>query len=342
MVQGRERVLLLVAVSAVVTVAVAAVPRQDTAQDVADPWDGVYNDCLSTWSLPCIQRKLLVFIDRIGRVKKLNLVGDAVTMVRVGGDPGPPITEDGLQARLLPGQESEVGALLQHSFFSFLSNHVLRFSLPDGLSVTSGGRALGDSFEINLGRAYEEARGKKKKQMMMMGAMMMAKAAMLGKMMMLIIKFKAIKALLLSIVALALAKIQLFKSLKNSGGGKGGGKETYIIIKAGKGGGGHGSPPSGGGGWSDSSGGSGGGGGGWSSGGGGGGWQADSGGGGGWSSGGGGGGGGGGGWSSGGGGGGGGGSSGWSGGGGGSGGWGRNYDASWLAYRAHAQNKTDT
>lgn len=73
MVQGRERVLLLVAVSAVVTVAVtvAAVPRQDTtsAQDVADPWDGVYNDCLSTWSLPCIQRKLLVFIDRIGRVK---------------------------------------------------------------------------------------------------------------------------------------------------------------------------------------------------------------------------------------------------------------------------------
>ncbi|XP_054259967.1 keratin, type I cytoskeletal 9-like [Macrosteles quadrilineatus] len=240
------------------------------------------------------------------------------------------------------GQESEVGALLQHSFFSFLSNHVLRFSLPEGLSVTSGGRALGDSFEINLGRAYEEARGKKKKQMMMMGAMMMAKAAMLGKMMMLIIKFKAIKALLLSIVALALAKIQLFKSLKNSGGGKGGGKETYIIIKAGKGGGGHGSPPSGGGGWSDSSGGIGGGGGGWSSGGGGGGWQADSGGGGGWSSGGGGGGGGGGGWSSGGGGGGGGGSSGWSGGGGGSGGWGRNYDASWLAYRAHAQNKTDT
>lgn len=87
---------------------------------------------------------------------ELSLVGDAVSMVRVGGDPGPPITEDGLKARLLPGQEGEVGALLQHSFFNFLNSHVLRFSLPEGLSVSSGGRALGDSFEINLGRAYEE------------------------------------------------------------------------------------------------------------------------------------------------------------------------------------------
>ncbi|KAG8328168.1 hypothetical protein J6590_000825 [Homalodisca vitripennis] len=252
--------------------------QSGTEKDVElpDPWDQVYSECLSTWSLPCIQRKLLVFVDRIGRFNKFSLLGDAVTVVRIGAEPGPPITEEGLQARLLPGQDEAVGALLQHSFLSFLDSHVLRFRLPAGLSVSSGGRALGDTFEINLGRALQEARGKKKKQMMMLGAMMMAKAMMLGKMMMMIIKFKAIKALLLSVVALALAKIQLFKALKGGGGMKGG-KETYIIIK-GKGGGGSGGghgggggggyssgPPSGGGGWSD--GGSSGGGGGWSSGG---------------------------------------------------------------------------
>lgn len=34
-----------------------------------DPWEEVYNDCLTTWSLPCIQRKLLVFVDRVGRLQ---------------------------------------------------------------------------------------------------------------------------------------------------------------------------------------------------------------------------------------------------------------------------------
>lgn len=89
-------------------------------------------------------------------VAEFSVWGEAVSVVRVGKDPGPPITEEGLQARLLPGQEDAVGALLTHSFFSFLDNHVIRFSLPTGVTASTGGRALGDTFEVNLGRALHE------------------------------------------------------------------------------------------------------------------------------------------------------------------------------------------
>lgn len=47
-------------------------PSSPVVTEVAalrDPWEEVYNDCLTTWSLPCIQRKLLLFVDRVGRLQ---------------------------------------------------------------------------------------------------------------------------------------------------------------------------------------------------------------------------------------------------------------------------------
>lgn len=117
---------------------------------------------------------------------------------------------------------------------------------------------------------YFTARGKGDKKMKkffhMMVTGLMGKMAFLGPFMVLLIKLKALKALILSKIALIMSLLQLFKSKK--GGGQSG-KEVIIVHDShgGGGGGGHESYSGGGGGWSSGGGGWSGGNAGWISGG---------------------------------------------------------------------------
>jgi hypothetical protein len=43
----------------------------------------MYSECLLRLSVPCVQRKLLLFIDRLGRMERFRLLGDFLTVVRV-------------------------------------------------------------------------------------------------------------------------------------------------------------------------------------------------------------------------------------------------------------------
>ncbi|XP_065213077.1 uncharacterized protein LOC135840453 isoform X2 [Planococcus citri] len=234
----------------------------------------IYKDCLFRLSFKCVQQKILVALDQFSRMKSINLLGDLLSIVRTKRELGPVIRESELEARLNPDDATNsLSALLEYNLERFLQQHVLRVTLPAGMtaSVTSNARSfpggsIGNTIDINITRALEEmGRGKGDKKMKkLMGMMMtglMGKMAFMGPMMILLIKLKALKALILSKIALMLSLFQLLK-----GGGKkgGGGKEVIIVHDAHGGGGGHDSY-GGSSGWA-----SGGGGGGWSGGGGGG------------------------------------------------------------------------
>ncbi|XP_014249970.1 uncharacterized protein LOC106666931 [Cimex lectularius] len=218
--------------------------------------DGIYSECVLSLNYPCLQRKALVFIDRLGRSEKFPLVGDGIISLVRTSPPAEEIKEESL--RSLDGDT--LGDMVDTSVVDFFQTHVFRLDLPDWLK-TPGSRSdnaldfyVGDN-EVEEGRKKGGGGGgggKKgmKKMMMSMCMMMAGKFMMLAPLLLGLTKLAAIKALVMAFVSLTISKIIILKKLKSQKGG---------------------------GGWS-----SGGGGGGWSSGGGGGGWSSGGGGGGGW------------------------------------------------------------
>ncbi|XP_075210478.1 uncharacterized protein LOC142317813 [Lycorma delicatula] len=308
----------------------------------------LFRSALPRTRLFCTGYNLIVVFNDITTGKEslqsFSILGDWISLVKIN-ETAQSITEKSEGRMDSDRSSTSLGKNLE----DFFNNYIIRLTLPNGIKAKINGdsREFGSLVDISLGRAIGEARKKVKlKHMMnMMMSGMMSKAAVFGPLLMMIIKIKAFKALVLSMIALVLSKIQLFKMLMK---GKGNSKELIILHETHGGGGGGGSwssgddgghdsygPPSDSGGGHGGSGGHGGGSGGWSSGGeifsgggyGGGGGGVGGGGGGSWAS-----------------------ASGDSyssadgGHGGGGGGWGggwasRKYDPTWLVYRS---NRTDT
>ena len=58
-------------------------PEQPDDETPAGALSGLYTECLLRLSVPCVQRKLLLFLDRLGRMERFRLLGDFLTVVRV-------------------------------------------------------------------------------------------------------------------------------------------------------------------------------------------------------------------------------------------------------------------
>lgn len=216
--------------------------QDDSTIDPSAHLVDIYTDCLMQLSFPCVQRKLLLFLDKLGRMKGFSVLGDLLSVVRIKRDMRPPLNETDLMARLnTVDEQSTLSALMVHSLDRFIGSHILRITLPSGITAALKGNArsiAGNTLDINLSRAIGEGRGKGKKYKKMMHMMMMGlmgKMALMGPLMMLMIKVKAIKALLLSKLALLMSMAQLMKG-KKSGGGSG--KEVIIVHDNHGGGGG--------------------------------------------------------------------------------------------------------
>ncbi|VVC33473.1 Protein of unknown function DUF1676 [Cinara cedri] len=217
--------------------------QDETGTDPSAHLVDIYTDCLMQLSFPCVQRKLLLFLDKLGRMKGFSVLGDLLSVVRIKRDMRPPLNETDLMARLnTVDEQSALSALMEHTLDRFIGSHILRITLPPGITAALKGKARsisGNTLDINLSRSIEEGRGKGKKykkmmQMMMMG--LMGKMALMGPLMMLMIKVKAIKALLLSKLALLMSLAQLMRGKKGGGGG-GHGKEVIIVHDSHGGGG---------------------------------------------------------------------------------------------------------
>ncbi|KAK9501344.1 hypothetical protein O3M35_012080 [Rhynocoris fuscipes] len=232
--------------------------------DVEDPntvLDGLYSECVLSFSFPCIQRKTLLFIERLGRSTVYPLIGNFITLVRTKPLDEPQLAEDKL--RYLKGDQ--LADMVDTAVTDFFQNHVFRMQLPNWMIDSSSERRSDNALDFYVGDSeVEEGRkkigggggGKKgmKKMMMMMCMMVAGKAMMIGPILLGLTKLAAIKALILSFVSLTISKIMILKKLqkqKASGGGGGG------WSSGGGGGGGwsSGGGSSGGGGWQSSGGG---------------------------------------------------------------------------------------
>ncbi|EEB10221.1 conserved hypothetical protein [Pediculus humanus corporis] len=242
--------------------------QRDDSKDPDAALAGLYTECVLTFSIPCLQKKFLVFLDRLGRMDHFNLMfGDFLTVKRITRETTKPITEKAIEARMnYHGSEEDLEILVDYAIERFFNSHKLRIKLPFGLSVTDtearGRSSESNAIDIGFARGFSEGRGKKKKMMMMMMMMLKMKLMMVLPMIAMLIKLKALKALILSKIALVITLLSLMKKKMTKDD-----KHKIVIIHdphhgGGGGGGGHhdGYGPS-------SGGGGGGGGGGWSSGG---------------------------------------------------------------------------
>ncbi|XP_034254401.1 uncharacterized protein LOC117653115 [Thrips palmi] len=128
--------------------------RKEDPQDPQDQVDdetpggalaGLYSECLLRLSVPCVQRKLLLFLDRLGRMERFRLLGDFLTVVRVEPRHGEArqhvLDED--------ADVTDLAGMVDRLVDDFFDTHVLRFSLPGTLRV---GRSPKTTVDIHLDR----------------------------------------------------------------------------------------------------------------------------------------------------------------------------------------------
>jgi hypothetical protein len=136
--------------------------KEDESDSPVTALSGMYSDCITEFSFSCVQRKFLVFFDRLGRMESFNLLGDFISVVRTRPDTTPRITEDGLKARLYSGGnvESDMDSLMDLVADRFFGSHILRVRLPawTEASVPGGvGQArTGTIVDISFGNYLDE------------------------------------------------------------------------------------------------------------------------------------------------------------------------------------------
>lgn len=144
--------------------------KENGADNPVTAFSGMYSDCMSEFSFTCVQRKVLVFFDRLGRMDSFNLLGDFVSVVRTRHDTTPQITEDGLKARLYSGGnvESDMDSLMDLVADRFFSSHILRVRLPAWTEASVPGGVgvarTGTTVDISFGNSLDDEGKKKNKE----------------------------------------------------------------------------------------------------------------------------------------------------------------------------------
>ena len=139
-----------------------ATVKEDVSESPVNAFSGIYSDCIKEFSFTCVQRKVLVFFDRLGRMESINLLGDFISVVKTRRDTTPRITEEGLKARLYPGGnvQSDMDTIMDLVAHRFFSSHVLRVRLPSWTEASIPGDVgvgrTGTTVDISFGNYLEE------------------------------------------------------------------------------------------------------------------------------------------------------------------------------------------
>lgn len=75
--------------------------------------DGVYTDCVLTFSLPCLQKKFLVFLDKLGRMDGFSIFGDFLSVKRTNKETTKPISEKVIEARM--NSDGDLDSLVEYA-----------------------------------------------------------------------------------------------------------------------------------------------------------------------------------------------------------------------------------
>lgn len=122
-----------------------AEPSLPIKEDKIDPesaLSGFYTECLLQLSLPCIQRKMLVYVDRLDRMKDFSIFGGYLSVVRITETSRRPLmTEENLDEPKMNTADSikTLDSLLDHSIKRSLYNHAVRLKIPSWFTVSAAG-----------------------------------------------------------------------------------------------------------------------------------------------------------------------------------------------------------
>ncbi|XP_011880693.1 PREDICTED: uncharacterized protein LOC105569112 [Vollenhovia emeryi] len=214
--------------------------RNDSVQNKDDFPEFPVKDigkCIIEFSLGCIKKRFVRFLETVGRLDEITLLGQDVKMVKSG-------TARRSDARSM--NDSDVS--IERSVNDFFDSFTLRITLPRWNSKRERNQ-IDVMFDET---AVAEGRGKKggcgggkggKCKMMMMGVMMMLKMKLIG--------LAAFKSMMMGGMSLMFSMMTFMKGKGGYGPWKGGGdqyKEIVLLTKSsGGGGGGHsdsyGAPP---------------------------------------------------------------------------------------------------
>lgn len=97
-------------------------------------------------------------------VTGFSVLGDLLSVVRIKRDMRPALNETDLIARLnTVDEQSALSALMEHTLDRFISSHILRITLPAGITAALKGpkaRSMsGNTLDINMSRAVGEGKG---------------------------------------------------------------------------------------------------------------------------------------------------------------------------------------
>lgn len=138
--------------------------REDASEiDIMDVDTSDILNCFSTLSYACFQKKILIYLDSLNRVDRINLFGGYLSFVRVSQgltQPVAPITEQFLASRHI-NDENTLSNLLKDVFEDFVATHVLRITVPvinTRLDARSSS-ARGHCYDFNLADGSKDENG---------------------------------------------------------------------------------------------------------------------------------------------------------------------------------------
>jgi len=147
----------------VLLVVLGAAAAESSLDDVSKVLTSSYKDCWKTWSHTCLQKKVLVFVDRLDSVRSIPLL-DGWT-VETTASPGSralrhPITEEEL-ASVGEGRSNSAAAdeilsdMLDNRLSEFFQHRVIRMSVPTQVATVFSARGISDlpHMDFSLGES---------------------------------------------------------------------------------------------------------------------------------------------------------------------------------------------
>lgn len=90
--------------------------KEEEAGNPDEALTGLYSECVITFSLPCLQKKFLVFLDRLGRMDSFSILGDFLSVKRINQESTKPITEKAIEARMnYHNSEDDLETLVEYA-----------------------------------------------------------------------------------------------------------------------------------------------------------------------------------------------------------------------------------
>ncbi|KAF4523423.1 hypothetical protein B566_EDAN007895 [Ephemera danica] len=183
---------------------------ENDIESTSDILSSIYGECLSKFSYTCLQKKVLVFVDRLDKVRSFSLAEGWEIVKRAPDgarsnvvEDSVPITEEDLKSlgegRAAEGTEEVLHDMLDNRIVSFFEHRALRISFPSELSTVVSGRS-------DVGKTPRRLKKKKKLKLkaMLLGVLLLGgiKLIKLMPVLLALIKLKAIKALIFASISL--------------------------------------------------------------------------------------------------------------------------------------------